>query len=77
LLGCFSKNMPETLIITAGCDPLRDEGNIYLKSLKSAAVHVEHYQFDEMIHAYMLLDSLVKDECNKTYQMISDFIRAC
>jgi len=77
LLGRFSKEMPETLIITAGCDPLRDEGQIYLKSLKSAAVHVEHYRFDEMIHAFMLLDSLVKDECDKTYELISDFIGVC
>ena len=77
LLGRFSAEMPETLIITAGCDPLRDEGNIYLKTLKSSAVKVTHYQFDEMIHAYMLLDSLVKDECDKTYQMISDFVGDC
>jgi len=74
LLGHFSPKMPKTLIITAGCDPLRDEGDLYLKSLKSAAVYVEHHQFDGMIHAFMLLDSLVKEECDKTYQIIGDFI---
>jgi len=75
LHGDFSKKMPETLVITAGCDPLRDEGLLYIKALKSVEVEVTHFQFNDMIHAYMLLDSIVKDECDKTYKMISDFIK--
>ncbi|TWX66779.1 alpha/beta hydrolase [Colwellia demingiae] len=76
LLGKFSSNMPTTLVITAGCDPLRDEGVAYAKSLEEVGVIVEHHSFDGMTHAYMLLDELVSDECQQTYQFIDQFVKA-
>ncbi|PKH89508.1 alpha/beta hydrolase [Colwellia sp. Bg11-28] len=76
LLGKFSANMPTTLVITAGCDPLRDEGVAYAKSLKEVGVNVEHHSFDGMTHAYMLLNDLVSDECQQTYQLIGQFVKA-
>ena len=76
LLGQFSANMPATIVITAGCDPLRDEGVAYAKSLEKVGVNVEHYSFDGMTHAYMLLNDLVSDECEQTYQLIGEFVRA-
>lgn len=66
--------MPATLIFSAGCDPLRDEARAYSEALGSAGVKVEHHSFDGMIHAYMLLDSLVAQECEKTYQLMGEFI---
>jgi len=71
----IDKNLPKTLIFTAGCDPLRDEGVVYKYALIAEGVCVEHHQFDDMIHAYMLLDTLVQDECEKTYQLIGEFIK--
>lgn len=71
----MAANMPETFIITAGCDPLRDEGQAYGDALKQLGVSVEEHTFDGMIHAYMLLDSLVKEECEQTYQLIGEFIK--
>ncbi|PKI14074.1 alpha/beta hydrolase [Colwellia sp. 12G3] len=76
LLGEFTNNMPATLVITAGCDPLRDEGLEYTKSLTEVGVEVEHHAFDGMTHAYMLLDELVSEECLATYRLISEFIKA-
>jgi len=75
LLGEFTNKIPTTLVITAGCDPLRDEGIAYTKLLTDADVDVEHHVFDGMTHAYMLLDELVRDECVATYKLISDFIK--
>lgn len=75
LQGPFSASMPATLIITAGCDPLRDEGNAYAKALKDVGAQVTHYQFDDMIHAYMLLRTIVEEECEKTYQLIEEFVK--
>lgn len=75
LYGPMNSSMPDTLIITAGCDPLRDEGNAYASALKKLGVKVTHHQFDDMIHAYMLLQSLVVDECDETYQLIRQFVR--
>jgi len=74
LLGRFDARMPTTLVITAGCDPLRDEGIAYAKKLAEVGVNVQHHQFDSMIHAYMLLRSMVEEEVEQTYQIISDFI---
>ena len=75
LLGKFSADMPTTLVITAGCDPLRDEGIAYAKSLAEVGVSVEHYSFDGMTHAYMLLNDLVSEECQQTYQLIGQFVK--
>jgi len=74
LLGPMSAQLPKTLIFTAGCDPLRDEGIAYAKALTAAGVDVEHHSFDGMIHAYMLLHDLVKEECMATYQRIAEFM---
>ncbi|ASP48690.1 alpha/beta hydrolase [Cognaticolwellia beringensis] len=76
LLGEFDSRMPKTLVITAGCDPLRDEGALYAQKAKQAGVSVEHYQFDELIHAYMLLSKLVPEQYHQTYLHIQKFINA-
>ena len=71
----MANSMPQTLIFTAGCDPLRDESIAYGRALKKAGVQVEQVTFDGMIHAYMLLDSIVKSECDETYRMMGEFIQ--
>lgn len=74
LLGAFDRRMPKTLVITAGCDPLRDEGVLYADKAKQAGVSVEHYQFDELIHAYMLLSKLIPEQYHQTFLLIKKFI---
>ncbi|MDP2562281.1 alpha/beta hydrolase [Psychrobium sp. 1_MG-2023] len=76
LLGAFSPSMPKTLVITAGCDPLRDEGHAYVKALQEVGVPVTHHQFDDMIHAYMLLNSIVEEEYRASLDLISRFVAA-
>lgn len=72
----MNAQMPETIIFTAGCDPLRDEGVAYGQVLSQLGVKVEQHSFDGMIHAYMLLDSLVASECQQTYELIGSFIKS-
>jgi acetyl esterase len=43
------------LVITAGFDPLRDEGNEYAAALCSAGVTVDHRQFDTLAHGFASL----------------------
>lgn len=74
LLGTFDQRMPKTLVITSGCDPLRDEGVLYAEKAKLAGAEVEHYQFDELIHAYMLLSKLIPEQYHQTYLLIKAFI---
>jgi acetyl esterase len=40
------------LVVTAGFDPLRDEGNEYAEALCSAGVTVDHRQFDTLAHGF-------------------------
>lgn len=74
LFGDVSSSMPDTIVLTAGCDPLRDEGKTYAEKLQAAGVKVSFHQFDGMIHAYMLLHDLVTEECMESYQRLADFL---
>ncbi|MGV3278117.1 alpha/beta hydrolase [Rickettsiales bacterium LUAb2] len=47
------KGMPSTLIITAGCDPLRDEGHAYAVKLANFNVPVTYMNEEGMIHAFL------------------------
>ena len=46
------------LVLTAGFDPLRDEGNAYAEALRAAGVPVQHRQFDTLPHGFASLAPL-------------------
>lgn len=49
---CFNA-LPATLIITAGCDLLRDEGRSFASRLKKAGVPVRHKEYAGMCHGFI------------------------
>jgi len=59
------------LVITAGFDPLRDEGNEYAGALRRAGVTVDHRQFDALTHGFISRASLGGGSADATTATIS------
>ena len=74
LYGTISSRLPRTLVVSSGCDPLRDEAIAYLSRLQNAGVPCQHLHFDDMIHGFLNMEDLIKDECAKVYQTIAQFL---
>lgn len=53
LLAENHAGLPAATIITAGYDPLRDEGKAYADKLTAAGVPVTYRCFDDMVHGYL------------------------
>ncbi len=65
---------PPTLMVSAGYCPLQDEAIQYVKDLKSRGVHVRHRHFDDMIHAFLNMESLIPERCGAVYQAMAEFL---
>jgi acetyl esterase len=47
------EGLPPATIITAGFDPLRDEGRAYVEALRKARVAVDHREWSDQIHGFV------------------------
>jgi acetyl esterase len=65
---------PPTLIVTAGFDPLRDEGQAYAERLREARVDVVHREYPGQIHAFVSLTKAIPQGMACTLE-IADYLR--
>ena len=69
----FSK-LPDTLIITAEIDPLRDEGEAYGSKLKNAGVSVISTRYKGVTHGFLSMDNIT-GKADKAIDEISMYIQ--
>jgi len=50
---------PSAVVVTAGFDPLRDQGNAYAAKLVEAGVEVDHVEYEGMIHGFFSMDEAI------------------
>ena len=53
--------LPPATVITAGCDPLHAQGELYAEALKAAGNDVEHRHWPGMVHGFFQLPMLFDD----------------
>jgi len=59
LLAKSHANLPPALIVTAGYDPLVDEGRAYAQKLRAAGVEVEYREYADMVHGFVLFGGVL------------------
>jgi acetyl esterase len=63
LLHSDLTHLPSALVITAGFDPLRDEGRQYADRLSQSGVPTQYVCFERQIHGFITMGRLI-DESN-------------
>ena len=64
---------PPALIITAGFDPLRDEGHAYAERLRAAGIDVAYHEYTGQIHAFVSLTKALPEGLACTWA-IADYM---
>ena len=65
---------PPTMIVTAGFDPLRDEGRAYAERLRGAGVDVVYREYPGQIHAFVSLTKAIPQGLACTLE-VADYLR--
>ena len=61
LLAGSHANLPPALVLTAGFDPLRDEGIDYAQKLTQAGGQSTHLSFERQIHGFITMGRLLQE----------------
>ena len=67
--------LPPAYVLTAGADPLRDEGDEYARRLKQAGVAVTHRTFPGQFHGFFTMGKLLQ-QANVASAEIGAWLRA-
>src|SRR5438046_1420452 len=59
LLAASHADLPPAFVMTAGYDPLRDEGREYAERLAQAGVEVAYREYSDMVHGFLLFGGVI------------------
>jgi acetyl esterase len=75
LLAEDLSRLPPALVLTAGFDPLRDEGAQYADALSAAGNRAQYVCFERQIHGFITMGRVI-DEANTALALCSAVLRA-
>ena len=75
LLARDLSGLPPALIITAECDPLRDEGEAYARRLEEAGIPVTCTRYAGMIHPFFSLSGVIPRALD-AIQQVADAVKS-
>lgn len=68
------KKLPDTLVITAEIDPLRDEGEAYAKKLKESGIQVDVTRYKGVPHGFITMDKIT-NKADEALNQISLYLQ--
>ena len=68
------KNLPDTFVVTAEFDPLRDEGEAYAKKLKEAGNSSVSKRYKGVTHGFISMDNIFK-QADESLNEISVYLK--
>lgn len=74
LLATDHAHLPPALVLTAGFDPLRDEGRQYADALSGAGVATQYVCFERQIHGFITMGRVI-DEANLAIDVCAAAVR--
>ena len=74
LLAPDHRGLPPALVLTAGFDPLRDEGLQYANALSAAGVPAQYVCFERQIHGFITMGRLL-EEANTAVELCAGALR--
>ena len=74
LLAETLAGLPPMLVLTAGCDVLKDEGIAYASRARDAGVDVEYVDFPGMIHGFFGYLGLL-DDTDKAHEHVAGYLK--
>jgi len=75
LLAADLTRLPPALVLTAGYDPLRDEGLQYADALSAAGNRAQYVCFERQIHGFITMGRVI-DEANTALALCAAALRA-
>jgi acetyl esterase/lipase len=70
------RGLPDAIIVTAGFDPLRDEGELFAKRLRDAGVRVTFRCYERLTHSFTMLGGVLPAAREAMTEIADDCARA-
>lgn len=75
LLATDLRGLPSALVLTAGYDPLHDEGRLYADALSAAGNAVQYVDFARQMHGFIGMGGVI-DEANTAVTLCATWLRS-